>query len=50
MLKTHRAAKYLAPLLDSSTAGELNPELVRPCQQQLIVLETSARPPKSLSA
>jgi putative transposase len=35
-------ASALAPLLDGSTAGELIPELVRHCLQQLIKLEVAA--------
>ncbi len=42
MPKAHSAASELAPLLDSSTAGELIPELVRHGLQQLIELEVAA--------
>ncbi|MCX5969467.1 MAG: hypothetical protein NTV57_17925 [Cyanobacteria bacterium] len=42
MPKTHAAPPALASLLDSSTAGELIPELARYGLQQLIELEASA--------
>jgi putative transposase len=42
MPKAHSASTELAPLLDGSTAGELIPELVRHCLQQLIELEVAA--------
>jgi putative transposase len=42
MPKTDSGASALAPLLDGSSAGELIPELVRHCLQQLIELEAAA--------